>query len=137
MTNGLFKLIVMTVIHDFNINKTTARSSYLIESFILWHDRLGHVSSNALRKLINLDVLLKFHIDSNHKCEMCVEAKIAKSTFQVVERNIEPLELIHSDICDLKFMQTRGGKKYFITFIDDSIRHCYVYLPVFQKARDF
>lgn len=25
-------------------------------------------------------------------------------------------------------MQTRGGKKYFITFIDDSTRYCTIYL---------
>ena len=25
-------------------------------------------------------------------------------------------------------MPTRGGKKYFITFIDDCTRYCYVYL---------
>ena len=28
----------------------------------------------------------------------------------------------------MKFVQTRGGKKYFITFIDDCTRYCYVYL---------
>ena len=27
------------------------------------------------------------------------------SSFQSVERHIEPLDLIHSDICDLKFVQ--------------------------------
>ena len=40
----------------------------------------------------------------------------------------EPLDLIHSDICDLKFIQKRGGNKYFITFVDDSTKFCYVYL---------
>ena len=48
--------------------------------------------------------------------------------FHSVERKTEPLDLIHTDICDLKFVQTRGGKKYFITFIDDCTRYCYVYL---------
>lgn len=38
------------------------------------------------------------------------------------------MDLIHSDICDLKILQTRSVKKYFITFIDDSTRYCYVYL---------
>ena len=28
----------------------------------------------------------------------------------------------------MKSIQTRGGKKYFITFIDDCTRYCYVYL---------
>ena len=45
---------------------------------------------------------------------------------------IEPLDLIHSDICDLKFVQTRGGNKYFITFVDDSTKYCYVLL----KSKD-
>ena len=37
-------------------------------------------------------------------------------------------ELIDNDICDFKSIQTRGGKKYFITFIDDYTRYSYVYL---------
>ena len=28
----------------------------------------------------------------------------------------------------MKFVQTRGGNKYFITFVDDSTKYCYVYL---------
>ena len=69
-----------------------------------------------------------FSIDFKHKCEVCVETKMAKPPFHSIERNTEPLDLIHSDICDLNFVQTRGGKRYFITFIDDCTRYCYVYL---------
>ena len=36
--------------------------------------------------------------------------------------------MIHSDICDLKFAPTKGGNKYFIIFVDDSKKFCYVYL---------
>ena len=36
--------------------------------------------------------------------------------------------MFHSDICDLKLVQIRGGNKYFITFVDDSTKYCYVYL---------
>ena len=57
-----------------------------------------------------------FQIDVKHKSETSVEAKLTRSYFRSVKRNIEPLDLIHSDICDLKFVQTRGGNKYFITF---------------------
>lgn len=53
-----------------------------------------------MRRLVNLEHLPKFHIDLNHKCETCVEAKLTKSQFSTVERSTEPLELIHSDICD-------------------------------------
>ena len=53
---------------------------------------------------------------------------MTRLSFQTIERNIEPLNLIHSDICDLKFAPTRGGDKYFITFIDNIIKYCYMYL---------
>lgn len=32
------------------------------------------------------------------------------------------------DVCDLKYVQLRGGENYFITFINDCTRYCYVYL---------
>ena len=37
------------------------------------------------------------------------------------------------DVYDLKFVQTRGSNKYFITFIDDSTKYYYVYL---LKSKD-
>ena len=44
------------------------------------------------------------------------------------ERDSAPLELIHSDLCEMNGVLTRGGKKYFMTLIDDSTRFCYIYL---------
>ena len=128
MSNGLFKLNVMTIVPSIkNINKNTS-SAYMLESSNVWHGRLGHVNYNTLSRLINMECLPKFKIDPNHKNEICVESKLAKTSFQSIERSSEPLELIHSDICDLEFIQTRGGKKYFLTLIDDCTRYCYVYL---------
>ena len=68
------------------------------------------------------------NLGQHERCEICVEAKMAKPSFKNIERSSEPLELIHSDICDLKQMRSRGGKKYFITFIDDCTRYHYVCL---------
>ena len=129
MSNGLFKMNVMTVVpHIKNINKNNTSSAYMLESSNMWHGRLGHVNYDTLRRLINMECLPNFKIDPNHKCEICVESKLTRTSFQSIERSSEPLELIHSDICDLKFIQTRGGKKYFLTLIDDCTRYCYVYL---------
>ena len=33
----------------------------------------------------------------------------------------------------MKFVNTRGGNKYFLTFVDDSTKYCYVYL---LKSKD-
>jgi hypothetical protein len=48
-------------------------------------------------------------------------------------RDLAPLELIHSDLCEMNGVLTKGGKKYFMTLIDDSTRYCYVY---FLKTKD-
>jgi len=82
---------------------------------------------------VQKNTYLNLLIDSKHKCETCVEAKLTRSSFKRVERNTKVLDLIHSDICDLKFAPTRGGNKYFITFIDDCTKYCYVYL---LKSKD-
>jgi transposase InsO family protein len=53
--------------------------------------------------------------------------KVAKA------RNLAPLDLIHSDLCEMNKILNKGGKRYFINFIDDSTRFCYVYL---LKSKD-
>ncbi|PHT44480.1 hypothetical protein CQW23_13638 [Capsicum baccatum] len=123
LTEGLYKMNLMNV----EINKISS-SSYLLESYDLWHERLGHVNyKKTLRKLINLDVLLNFECNKS-KCQTCVESKYAKHPYKSVERNSNPLDLVHTDICDMKSTPSRAGKKYSITFIDDCTRYCYVYL---------
>jgi hypothetical protein len=41
---------------------------------------------------------------------------------------LTPLELIHSDICEMNGVLTEGGQRYFMIMIDDAFRYCYVYL---------
>lgn len=38
------------------------------------------------------------------------------------------LELVHNDICDLNNTIIKGGKNYFVTFIDDYSRCCDIYM---------
>ncbi|GKA93173.1 retrovirus-related pol polyprotein from transposon TNT 1-94 [Tanacetum coccineum] len=114
------------------INKMNS-SAYLIESSNVWHARLGHVNFNSLRRLIKFNSIPNCHIDSKYKCETCVEAKLTRTSFKSVKRTTEPLDMVHTDICDLKSLPTKGGNKYFITFIDDCTKYCYVYL---LKSKD-
>jgi arginyl-tRNA--protein-N-Asp/Glu arginylyltransferase len=73
-------------------------------------------------------IFLLGHVENIQKCEICIQAKITKKPFPKAERNSQILELGRSDICELNGNLTRGGKRYFITFIDDSSRYTYVYL---------
>jgi exonuclease III len=48
-------------------------------------------------------------------------------------RNLAPLDLLHSNLYEMNGILTKGGKGYFITFINDSTIFCYVYL---LKSKD-
>jgi hypothetical protein len=50
---------------------------------------------------------------------LCRIKNYKKNSFYSIIRSSEPLGLIHSGIDDLKFMQTRSRKKYYIIFIYD------------------
>ncbi|GJY11543.1 pol polyprotein [Tanacetum coccineum] len=128
--NGMFNLNVKVVMNE--INKMNS-SAYLIKSSNVWHGCLGHVNFNSMRRLIKFNSIPNFHIDSKYKCETCVEAKLTRSSFKSVKQKTEPLDMIHTDICDLKSLPTKGGNKYFIMFIDDCTKYCYVYL---LKSKD-
>ena len=56
-----------------------------------------------------------------------------KSHTTAEARDLAPLELIHSDLCEMNGLLTKGGNKYFMTLIDASTRYCYVYL---LKSKD-
>ena len=63
-----------------------------------------------------------------------MQSKQPRKPHKVAEaRNLAPLELVHSDLCEMNGELTKGDKRYFITFIDDYTRSCYVYL---LKAKD-
>ena len=68
------------------------------------------------------------NIDEFNKCEICIESKMTRQPFHSVERNTNLLDLVHSEICELNGMLTRGGNRDFITFIDDCSRYTYIYL---------
>ena len=78
---------------------------------------------------MKLNLIPSFTTVKGSKCQVCVQAKQPRKSHVTAEmRNLAPLELIHSDLCELNGVLTKGGKKYFITLIDDSTKFCYVYL---------
>jgi len=95
--------------------------------FYLWHLRLGHISKNRIKRLINSGIL-NFKWEDFGTCEACIKGKMTHAPFPKAERSKEPLAIIHSDICGEMSTPTNGQKLYFITFIDDYSRYGYVYL---------
>nr|KYP49849.1 Retrovirus-related Pol polyprotein from transposon TNT 1-94 [Cajanus cajan] len=84
--------------------------------------------------MITLNLIPKSFNELKQKCEVCVQAKQPRKSFQnSVQKETWLLELIHSDICDGNGVITRGRKKYFITFIDDFSKYFYVYLIIHKS----
>jgi len=95
----------------------------------VWHSRLCHIGFGCMTRLAKMNLILSFTLAKGSKCDACVQAKQPRKPHKAAEeRHLGPLELVHSDLCEMNGVLTKGGKKYFMTLIDDSTRFCYVYL---------
>nr|KYP56508.1 Retrovirus-related Pol polyprotein from transposon TNT 1-94 [Cajanus cajan] len=84
--------------------------------------------------MMTLDLIPKSFIELKKKCEIYVQAKQPRISFQnYVQKETCLLELIHCDICDRNGVITHGGNKHFITFTDDFSKYCYVYLIIHKS----
>nr|KAJ0202095.1 hypothetical protein LSAT_V11C600310800 [Lactuca sativa] len=110
-----------------NVNEVNF-SGYFVCSISLWHKRLTRTNVKNIEKKMQTKGMLKYDTKDFEKCETCVKSKFTKKPFPSVKRNMSLLELIHIDICELNGILTRGGKRYFIRFCDDSSRYLHVYL---------
>jgi hypothetical protein len=121
---GLFRLSL----HD-DVCNNIVNNAIIPDESNIWHSRLYHVNFGCLSQPANLNLISKFNLVKGSKCHMCVQSKQPRKPYKAAEaRNLAPLELVHSDLCEMNGELTKGGKRYFITFIDDYTRFCYVYL---------
>ena len=120
---GLFLLSISEV-----INGNSSSFACLVDSYDIWHARLGHVSSGYIKKMQTLGLINNIDYSCLSKCQICFPSKQTKKTCGLVARETKLLELIHYDLGDLKQTMTRGGKKFYVTFIDDYSRFTRVYL---------
>ena len=102
-------------------------SAYIVSYVNVWHGRLCHINNKYMKNMSGLGLIPKLE-NELEKCKICSMTKIIRKPHKLVERNTELLELIHSYICEFEGHLTRGGNRYFITFIDDFSKYSYVYL---------
>jgi RIO-like serine/threonine protein kinase len=129
---GLFRLSL----HD--VCNKMVNSVHFSDESDLWHSRFCHASFGCLMRLANLNLIPKFNLVKKSKCHVCVESKQPCKPHKAAEaRSLAHLELVHSDLCEMNGILTKGGKRYFLTFIDDSTRFCYVYLLTKDEAFNY
>ncbi|GJU11968.1 zinc finger, CCHC-type containing protein [Tanacetum coccineum] len=113
-------------IEEFHFNK---RAKLNLDSTLLWHCRLGHISKKRIEKLQHDGLLNSTNIKSFEKCVSCMSGKMARKPYShQVERAKDLLGLIHTDVCGPFRTVSRQGASYFVTFTDDFSRYGYVYL---------
>ena len=112
----------MMLLDTFNEFASVAASGV---SPMTWHRRFGHLSSDYLAKMKG-----KIGDQGKHgECVTCATGKMEKLPFPRSEsRESQCLGLVHSDIAGPMEKESIGGKRYFITFIDDFSRKVTVYM---------
>ena len=86
------------------------------------------MNSGYIKKMKTLGLINNIDYSGLSKRQICATSKLTRKACGLVTRETKLLELIHSDIGDLKQTVTRGGKKFYMTFIDDYSRFTRVYL---------
>ncbi|KAL0413379.1 UNVERIFIED_CONTAM: Retrovirus-related Pol polyprotein from transposon TNT 1-94 [Sesamum radiatum] len=107
------------------------KDCYYVPSMI-WHARLGHISKNRIRRLVDIKSLEIDDLDHLPTCESCLKGKMTKKPFvgqSTIAKGL--LDLVHTDVCGPLSVPAREGFSYFITFTDDHSRYGYVYLMRF------
>jgi transposase InsO family protein len=105
-------------------------------SLSLWHERMGHMSRNALKRYS--DSVKGITLDPSHDedaspCPGCALGKQTRSSFPGSnKRSDRRLRIIHSDLAG-PMQRSIQGSLYMATFIDDYSRHGVVY---YLKSKD-
>lgn len=85
----------------------------------IWHSRLCHIMFGRMSRLASMSLVPKFSLVKGSKCQACVQVKQTRKPHKVAkERNLVPIELIYSDLCEMNGVLTQGENKYFMTFFN-------------------
>lgn len=99
------------------------------------HRRMGHIAPAAAKKLVDEGRISGLRIDplspTDFECDSCTAAKMQRKP--VPKKRGTPLaenlgDVMHSDLCGKLAVESRGGRAYFMTMIDDATRYAEVFL---------
>ncbi|GJV87666.1 retrovirus-related pol polyprotein from transposon TNT 1-94 [Tanacetum coccineum] len=98
-------------------------------AFYLWHSWLGHVSGSRLRFLASTGALGKLDAHDISNCSGCKLAKFLALPFSnSISSSTAPFDIVHSDVWGPSSVSTKGGSKYYVSFIDGFTRYTCIYL---------
>ncbi|GJR72327.1 retrotransposon protein, putative, ty1-copia subclass [Tanacetum coccineum] len=129
--DGIFEIdLPNSYANDSSIYTVSNKSAKLdLDSALLWHCRLGHISKKRIEKLQHDGLLNSTDLGAFEKCVFCMSGNMARKPYtHQVKRAKDLLGLIHNDVCGPFKIMSRQGASYFITFTDYFSRYGYVNL---------
>ncbi|GJS62986.1 retrotransposon protein, putative, ty1-copia subclass, partial [Tanacetum coccineum] len=99
----------------------------------VWHKRLGHISEAGLQVLEKQGLFGKESLGKLDFCENCVLGKSHRVSFGVGRHTTQGvIDYVHSDLWGPSQVESLGGKRYFLSIIDDYSRRVWVYILRFK-----
>jgi hypothetical protein len=70
------------------------------------------VNFGLMSHLSSIQLIPDFTIAKGSKCHSCVQSKRPRKPYKAAEeRHLEPLELMHFDLCEMNGVLPKGGKR--------------------------
>ncbi|KAJ9553465.1 hypothetical protein OSB04_017510 [Centaurea solstitialis] len=112
-----------------SVDLSCFRLSHSSSVFYLWHVHLGHVFASRLQFLASTGALGQLKSCDISDCSGCKLAKFSALAFnKSMSCSFAPFDLVHSDVWGPSPVSSKGGSKYYVSFIDDYTRYTWVFL---------
>ncbi|KAJ9671559.1 hypothetical protein PVL29_025321 [Vitis rotundifolia] len=103
LSDGLYCILLQndTTHNSLHVQTDIKRCVVKEDSFTLWHRRLGHISIDRIKRLVNDGVLSTLDFTDFETCVDCIKGKQTNKSKRGATRSSTILEIIHTDICSL------------------------------------
>lgn len=99
--------------------------SKIVDNATEWHRKLGHPGYGSMKFLMKNEE--NFSLPSE-KCKICIMGKQTRVAYKARgKRCNELLGLIHTDVNGPMPVESLGGHRYFVSFIDDYSKRVFLY----------
>lgn len=116
-------------------NEENIAYSTKVNNTEIWHKRLGHCHLQGMLQMKRHEMTTGLPVfDGNlPNCHACQFGKQSRAPFpQVQWRSSKKLQLIHTDVAGPQRMPSLKGNLYYVIFIDDFTRMCWIYFLKFK-----
>jgi hypothetical protein len=122
----------------YRVERSSETAEVAVEEITLdqLHRRMGHISPETAQKLVQKGFVTGVRLETTASgdpffCESCTYAKSTRKPIQKVrggERATVFGGEVHSDVWGPAPVETKGGRRYYITYTDDCTRLTHLYL---------